>query len=76
MFFIKVLVLDEYSIRYISTGTLKVVIMTRKHYVNLSIPETLMEEVDKVIIKKVKGYTSRAEFVKDAIRDKLKETTR
>ncbi len=50
--------------------------MTRKSYVNVSIPDTLIEEIDEIIKEKKKGYTSRAELIKDAIRDileKLKE---
>lgn len=45
--------------------------MTRKDYVNVSIPKTLIEEIDEIIKEKKKGYTSRAELIKDSIRDKL-----
>lgn len=47
--------------------------MTRKSYVNISIPETLVKEIDKLVSKKTKGYTSRAEFVKEAVRKLLRE---
>ncbi len=47
--------------------------MVRKSYVNISIPKSLVDEIDKLVIKKTKGYISRAEFVKDAIRNLLKE---
>jgi len=47
--------------------------MARSGYITVAIPEELMTEVDKLIEKKVKGYTSRGEFVKDAVRGKLKE---
>ena len=45
--------------------------MTRKSYVNISIPKALVDEIDKLVIKKTKGYISRAEFVKDAVRQLL-----
>lgn len=50
--------------------------MTRKNYVNISLPETLVEEIDQIVTKKVKGYSSRAEFLKQSARElleKLKE---
>ncbi|MCW4011128.1 MAG: ribbon-helix-helix domain-containing protein [Candidatus Bathyarchaeota archaeon] len=42
-----------------------------KRYVNVKIPVELADEVDKILEKKVLGYRSRAEFVAEAIRDKL-----
>jgi metal-responsive CopG/Arc/MetJ family transcriptional regulator len=42
-----------------------------KQYVNVKIPIELADEVDKVVEKKILGYRSRAEFVADAVRDKL-----
>ena len=47
--------------------------MTRKSYVNVSIPKTLIDEIDEIIKEKKKGYTSRAELIKDAIRDILEK---
>ncbi len=47
--------------------------MTRKSYVNISIPKTLVKEIDQLVSKKVKGYSSRAEFTKEAIRRLLSE---
>ena len=47
--------------------------MTRKGYVNVSIPQTLIDEIDEVVSKQKKGYTSRAELIKDSIRDKLEK---
>ena len=47
--------------------------MVRKSYVNISIPKPLVDEIDQLILKKTKGYTSRAEFVKEAIRKLLRE---
>jgi metal-responsive CopG/Arc/MetJ family transcriptional regulator len=42
-----------------------------KQYVNVKIPIELADEVDKIVDKKLLGYRSRAEFVAEAIRDKL-----
>ena len=42
-----------------------------KRYVNVKIPVELSDEIDKLIEKKVLGYRSRAEFVAEAIREKL-----
>lgn len=42
-----------------------------KQYVNVKIPVELTDEVDKVVEKKLLGYRSRAEFVAEAVRDKL-----
>ncbi len=45
--------------------------MARINYVNISIPEVLINDIDKV--KDKKGYSSNAEFIKDAIRRLLIE---
>ncbi len=37
---------------------------------NVSLPEKLIEKIDKVLNDY--GYSSRPEFIKEAIRDKLK----
>jgi metal-responsive CopG/Arc/MetJ family transcriptional regulator len=42
-----------------------------KKYVNVKIPVELADEVNKILDKKLLGYRSRAEFVAEAIRDKL-----
>ncbi len=45
-------------------------------YVTVSIPSDLAEEMDKVVEAKIRGYSSRAEIVKDGVRrllDSLKE---
>lgn len=42
-----------------------------KRYVNVKLPVELADEVDKVLEKKLLGYRSRAEFVAEAVRDKL-----
>ena len=48
--------------------------MTRKGYIQVSIPEQLIEEIDEVVKIKKKGYSSRAEFVKQSIREMLEKT--
>lgn len=45
--------------------------MTRKSYTNVSLPDTLIKEIDKIISKKTLGYTSRSEYIKDAVRKML-----
>jgi metal-responsive CopG/Arc/MetJ family transcriptional regulator len=42
-----------------------------KRYVNVKLPVELGNEVDKIVEKKLLGYRSRAEFVAEAVRDKL-----
>lgn len=43
----------------------------RKNYVNISVPSILIDLVDKAWQKSKKGYRSRAEFVLEAIREKI-----
>ena len=50
-------------------------LMARKGYTTIALPDELVLEIDSVIKKKVKGYSSRGEFCKEAIRihlDRLK----
>ncbi len=48
--------------------------MTRKGYKAVSLPEELIEFIRKVIEERPElGYDSIADFVKDAIRRRLKE---
>jgi metal-responsive CopG/Arc/MetJ family transcriptional regulator len=42
-----------------------------RYYVNIKIPQELIEEIEKVIKRKKLGYRSRAEFVIEACRDRL-----
>ncbi|BBL45986.1 ribbon-helix-helix domain-containing protein [Metallosphaera sedula] len=42
-------------------------------YVTIKIPSELAELIDKVIESKRYGYRSRAEFVNEAIREKLRQ---
>jgi metal-responsive CopG/Arc/MetJ family transcriptional regulator len=43
----------------------------RKKYTNIGIPEELAKEIDFLIKKLGLGYRSRAEFVVEAIRQKM-----
>lgn len=45
----------------------------RKKYTNVAIPEELASEIDNFIKKTKMGFRSRAEFVVEAIRNKLKK---
>lgn len=46
--------------------------MTKK-YNSVSIPESLMKKIDELIEKEETTYTSKTEFVKDAIRIRLRD---
>jgi len=43
----------------------------RKKYTNVGIPEELAKEIDSLIKKLKMGFRSRAEFVTEAIRQKI-----
>ena len=38
---------------------------------NVKVPEQLSKEIDRLVEKKLLGYRSRAEFIAEAIREKL-----
>jgi len=42
--------------------------MARQGYSTIGLPDELIKEIDNVIKKKKRGYTSRAELVKEAVR--------
>ncbi len=42
-------------------------------YINVKVPKTLADLIDRIVTKHVQGYRSRGEFVTDAIRKQLKE---
>ena len=46
--------------------------MSTDEYTTVRLPKELMDEVDQIIKRGVKGYKSRAELIKEAIRDKLR----
>ncbi len=43
----------------------------RKNYVNVSIPSDLVYSLDEIWKKSKKAYRSRAEFVIEAVREKM-----
>ena len=45
--------------------------MARKGYTTVALPNPLMDEIDAIVKEKKKGYTSRGEFVKEAVRGLL-----
>jgi Arc/MetJ-type ribon-helix-helix transcriptional regulator len=45
-------------------------------YTTVRLPKELMEEIDNILKRGVMGYKSRAEFIKEAIREKLKTIPR
>jgi metal-responsive CopG/Arc/MetJ family transcriptional regulator len=47
--------------------------MARKGYTTIALPDELVKEMDSIIKSKKKGYTSRGEFVKEALRSLLKQ---
>ena len=50
--------------------------MARKGYTTIALPDELIAEVDDIIKSKKRGYISRAEIVKEAVRiilDRLKK---
>lgn len=47
--------------------------MARKGYTTVALPDTLMVEVDELLEKRVQGYTSRPELIKDAVREKIQK---
>lgn len=41
-------------------------------YTTVRLPKELIDEIDKILKRGVMGYKSRAEFIKESIREKLK----
>ena len=50
-----------------------VVDMARKSYTTVALPDELIEEVDDIIKQRKRGFTSRGEFTKEAVRKLLDE---
>ena len=46
-------------------------LMARKGYRTIALPDELITEIDEVIKSKKRGYSSRAELVKDGVRQVL-----
>ena len=45
----------------------------RGTFISVSIPESLIVEIDKILEKEKLGYESRPEFIKEAVRKRLEE---
>jgi metal-responsive CopG/Arc/MetJ family transcriptional regulator len=45
----------------------------RGTFISVSIPESLIYEIDKILEKEKLGYESRPEFIKEAVRKRLEE---
>ena len=45
----------------------------RGKFISVSIPESLIAEIDKILEKEKLGYESRPEFIKEAVRKRLEE---
>lgn len=46
--------------------------MPRKGYSTIALPNILLDRVEEIIKNKKNGYVSRPEFIKEAIREKLR----
>lgn len=44
-----------------------------REYTNVALPANLIKQIDKIIKKGGFGYKTRAEFVKEAVRNNLKK---
>lgn len=47
--------------------------MARQGYRGISLPMKISDEIDKILEVRQYGYTSRADFIKDAVRRRLME---
>ena len=50
--------------------------MARKGYTTIALPNELVSEIDEIVESKKRGYSSRAELIKESVRvilDKLKK---
>ena len=46
--------------------------MPRKGYSTIALPYILLEQVEKIVEEKSNGYVSKPEFIKEAIREKIR----
>ena len=46
--------------------------MARKGYSTVALPNILMDKIEEIIKNKNHGYISKPEFIKEAIREKLR----
>jgi len=47
--------------------------MPRKGWVNVSLPEEIVERIDKAVGNSKHGFRSRADFVLEAVKNNLRE---
>jgi len=50
--------------------------MPSKGYVTIALPKIIIEQVEEIIKDKKHGYVSRPEFIKEAIREKVRSMKR
>jgi len=50
--------------------------MPSKGYVTIALPKIIIEQVEEIIKDKKHGYVSRPEFIKEAIREKIRSIKR
>lgn len=46
--------------------------MPQKGYTTIALPNVLIEQINEIIKNQKHGYISKPEFIKEAIRDKIK----
>ena len=46
--------------------------MPRKGYTTIALPNILVEQIEEIIRNKENGYISKPEFIKEAIREKIR----
>ncbi len=51
------------------------IVMSKTEYTNISLPDSLMDDVRLIVEDDLYGYSSISEFVKDAVRRRLEEIT-
>jgi len=47
--------------------------MGRKGYTTIALPAFLIQQVEKIVQEKNHGYSTKPEFIKEAIREKLQK---
>ena len=50
--------------------------MVTKKYTNVGVPQDLIDTIDKIVKNSKLGYKSRGEFVKESVRNSIKELKR
>ncbi len=50
----------------------RVVDMPRKGYSTIALPNILLDQIEKVVDDKKHGFISKPEFIKEAIREKIR----